>query len=189
MRLPRLLRTRRAAPASDPSTDLPAGRTAILTLLLALVPVLAPHLSHLPWWCAAFAGLMFAWRAWITWRATRAPARLPSRWLLLLLMFLALGATIYTYRTLFGRDAGVTFICVLLSLKLLETRTRRDAVVAIFLSYFLILTNFFYSQSIATAALMLLSLVLITSALIAASRDAGEMPFLRQTRQIGRAHV
>ena len=144
MRLPRLLRTRRAAPAADPSTDLPAGRTAILTLLLALVPVLAPHLSHLPWWCAAFAGLMFTWRAWITWHATRAPARLPSRWLLLLLMFLALGATVYTYRTLFGRDAGVTFICVLLSLKLLETRTRRDAVVAIFLSYFLILTNFFY---------------------------------------------
>ena len=182
MRLPRLIRTPRSAPAADTAADLPASRAAILTLLLALIPVLAPHLSHLPWWCAAFAGLMFAWRALITWRATRAPARLPSRWLLLLLMFLALGATIYTYRTLFGRDAGVTFICVLLSLKLLETRTRRDVVVAIFLSYFLILTNFFYSQSIGTAALMLLSLVLITSALIAASRDAGAMPFLRQTR-------
>ena len=182
MRLPRLIRTPRSAPAADTAADLPASRAAILTLLLALIPVLAPHLSHLPWWCAAFAGLMFAWRALITWRATRAPARLPSRWLLLLLMFLALGATIYTYRTLFGRDAGVTFICVLLSLKLLETRTRRDVVVAIFLSYFLILTNFFYSQSIGTAALMLLSLVLITSALIAANRDAGAMPFLRQTR-------
>ena len=182
-RWPRLFSTTRASLAADrQAQDLPAGRTTILTLLLALIPVLAPHLSHLPLWCALFAGALFAWRALITWRARRAPARLPSRWILLALMLVALGATIHTHRTLFGRDAGVTFVCVLLSLKLLETRTRRDAVVAIFLSYFLILTNFFYSQSIGTAALMLVSLVLITSALIAANRDAQEMPFLRQTR-------
>ena len=175
--------TTRASLSQDrQAQDLPAGRTTILTLLLALIPVLAPHLSHLPLWCILFAGALFAWRALITWRARRAPARLPSRWILLALMLVALGATIHTHRTLFGRDAGVTFVCVLLSLKLLETRTRRDAVVAIFLSYFLILTNFFYSQSIGTAALMLVSLVLITSALIAANRDAQEMPFLRQTR-------
>ena len=182
-RLPLLFRRKREAQApARQAQDLPAGRNTILTLLLALIPVLAPHLPHLPLWCAAFAGTMFIWRALITWRATRAPARLPSRWILLALMLLALGATIYTYRTLFGRDAGVTFVCVLLSLKLLETRTRRDAVVAIFLSYFLILTNFFYSQSIGTAAVMLVALVLITSALIAASRDAQEMRFVRQTR-------
>jgi len=182
-RLPRLFSTTRASLAGDrQAQDLPAGRTTILTLLLALIPVLAPHLSHLPLWCALFAGAMFAWRALITWHARRAPARLPSRWILLALMLVALGATIHTHHTLFGRDAGVTFVCVLLSLKLLETRTRRDAVVAIFLSYFLILTNFFYSQSIGTAALMLVSLVLITSALIAANRDAQDMPFLRQTR-------
>ena len=182
-RFPRLFAGTRAKPAAAPqSQDLPAGRSTILTLLFALIPVLAPHLSHLPLWCALFAGAMFGWRALITWRTTRGPARLPSRFILLTLMLLALGATIYTHRTLFGRDAGVTFVCVLLSLKLLETRTRRDAVVAIFLSYFLILTNFFYSQSIGTAALMLVALVLITSALIAANRDAGEMPFLRQTR-------
>ena len=152
------------------------------TLLLALLPVLLPHLGHLPVWCAAFAGLMFAWRAALTWREGRAPVKLPGRWLLILLMLAAVGATVYTHRSFFGRDAGVTFVTILLSLKLLETRTRRDAVVAVFLSYFLILTNFFYSQSIATAGVMLVALVLITSALIAATRDAAPMPFLRQTR-------
>ena len=186
MKRPRLFPVSRESLASDlQPQDLPAGRAAILTLLVALVPVLGPHVAHLPGWCSAFAGLMFAWRAFITWRETKLPLRLPSRWLLMFLMALALGATLYTHRTLFGRDAGVTFVTVLLSLKLLETRTRRDAVVAIFLSYFLILTNFFYSQSIATAALMLLSLVLITAALIAANRDAGEMPVLPQMRLAG----
>ena len=183
MKFPRLLPITRVAPATKRTPqDLPAGRMAVLTLLVALVPVLAPHATHLPAWCTAFAGLMFTWRGYVTWREPRAPAPLPDRWLLMLLLLAALGATLYTHRTLFGRDAGVTFLTVMLSLKLLETRTRRDVVVAIFLSYFLILTNFFYSQSIATAALMLLALTLITSALIAANRDAGDQPFMRQTR-------
>jgi transglutaminase-like putative cysteine protease len=174
--------TRASLAADRAAPDLPASRAALFALFAALVPVLGPHLKHLPAWCVAFAGLMFAWRLWLAWRMARAPVRLPSRWLLFFLMLLALAATLYTHRTLFGRDAGVTFVTVMLSLKLLETRTKRDMVVAIFLSYFLILTSFFYSQSIATAALMLVSLTLITSALIAANRDAGALDYARQTR-------
>jgi transglutaminase-like putative cysteine protease len=195
MPMPRLFRVRREAAraageaaraagkdGADAGGAAPISRHAMYTLLLALVPVLAPHAERLPGWCSAFAGAMFAWRAWLTWRAARGPVRPPGRWLLILLTFAALAATVYTHRTLFGRDAGVTFVTVLLSLKLLESRTRRDAVVAIFLSYFLILTNFFYSQSIGTGAVMLAALVLITSALIAASRDAAPMPLMRQHR-------
>ena len=44
--------------------------------------------------------------------------------------------------------------CVFSGLKLLETRTHRDAAVAAFLAYFLVITNFLYTQSILTAALM-----------------------------------
>jgi len=186
LKMPVFLRMTRESLASDrKAQDLPADRTAILTLLVALVPVLGPHTSHLPLWCSSFALLMFGWRAYITWREVRRPTPLPKTWLLFLLMALALAATLYEHRTLFGRDAGVTFVTILLSLKLLETRTKRDIVVAIFLSYFLILTNFFYSQSIGVAALMLLALVLITSALIAANRDAGALTLFRQTRLAG----
>ena len=39
-------------------------------------------------------------------------------------------------------------------LKLLETRSHRDAAAAAFLGYFLIITNFLYTQTIPTAALM-----------------------------------
>ena len=41
----------------------------------------------------------------------------------------------------------------LLTFKLLEMHARRDLFVVIFLCFFLLLTNFFYSQSIATANL------------------------------------
>ena len=185
-RFPRLLpMTRETLASGHVSQDQPVGRMAMITLLIALVPVLGPHTSHLPAWCIAFGGVLFAWRAWLTWRERFAPVKLPSRWLLVFLMLLGVAGTLYTHRTLFGRDAGVTFVTLMLALKLLETRNKRDAVVAIFLSYFLILTNFFYSQTIGTGALMLVSLVLITSALIAANRDAAPMPVLQQTRLAG----
>ena len=177
--------TRETLASDGPAQDQPVGRAALFMLLVALMPVLGPHVSHLPEWCSAFAGIMFAWRAWLTWRARFAPVKLPSKWLLMVLLAFAVAGTLWTHRTLFGRDAGVTFVTLMLSLKLLETRSKRDAVVAVFLSYFLILTTFFYSQTIGAAALMLLSLVLITSALIAANRDAAPMPVLPQTRLAG----
>ncbi len=183
---PKVLPMTRETLASDAvSQDQPASRLVIVTLLAALVPVLGPHSAHLPTWCVGFATLMFMWRLWLTWRSGFAPVRLPSKWLLMLLLGLAIAGTLWTHRTLFGRDAGVTFVTLMLSLKLLETRSKRDVVVAVFLSYFLILTNFFYSQTIGIAALMLVSLVLITSVLIAANRDAAPMPVLAQTRLAG----
>ena len=70
------------------------------------------------------------------------------------------------YRTLLGREPGVTLIVVLLTLKTLELRARRDAFVVFFLSFFLLLTNFFYSQSLSTAVGILLALWGLLTALI-----------------------
>ena len=165
-RFPKVLPLARETLSSDgPSQDQPAGRAAMLTLMAALVPVLGPHLSHLPAWCLAFGSILFLWRLWLVWRSRFAPVKLPSKWLLALLMALAIAGTLWTHRTLFGRDAGVTFITLMLLLKLLETRSKRDAVIAVFLSYFLILTTFFYSQTIGTAALMLVSLIVVSTAM------------------------
>jgi len=52
---------------------------------------------------------------------------------------------------------------MLLFLKLLETRAPRDAFVVAFLVYFVALANFFYSQSIPIAALMLLTVTVATT--------------------------
>jgi hypothetical protein len=46
---------------------------------------------------------------------------------------------------------------VLLALKTLELRARRDALVVFFLGFFTMLTNFFFSQSLLTAAAMLVA--------------------------------
>ena len=134
-----------------------------LALLLAgLTLAASPHVTHLPAWTTGAAAILLAWRFTIAWKALP----LPPRWLMLTAAVAGIAADILTYRTIFGRDAGVALLLLLLALKLMEMRSLRDVYVVSFLSYFLALTNFFYSQTIPTAALMLVTVYVITSSLI-----------------------
>jgi hypothetical protein len=128
--------------------NLPRDARDTLFLLAVIAWIIAPQVPHLPVWCSAMAAVILLWRGMI---AVRGQA-LPSRWWLMALLLLATAGTFYTYRTVLGRDAGVTFIVVLLALKTLELRARRDAFVVFFLGFFTLLSNFFFSQSLVTAA-------------------------------------
>jgi len=134
----------------------------LLWLLGGLLLAAAPHALRLPWWINATAAALFVWRAYIA----RRRSALPARWLLLTLALGNVVGVYFTYRTIFGRDAGVTLLVVLLAVKLMEMQTRRDIFVVVFLAYFLALTNFFYSQTIPTAVLMLATVLAVTSALV-----------------------
>jgi len=131
-----------------------------LLLLAAALMVLAPHFGHLPPWISAGVCATLLWRAAITWRGKR----MPPLWLLLPISVAAMAGVYLSYRTLLGRDAGVAMLALLLAFKLLEMRARRDLFVVIFLSFFVLLTNFFYSQSMPTALFMLATLIVLLTA-------------------------
>ncbi len=121
----------------------------------------------------------------LVWRGTLALRGLPLPgwpWRLGLLAF-TLAATWATHRTLLGQNAGVTLIVVLLSLKTLEMRARRDAFVVFFLAFFTLLTHFFYSQSLLTAAGILIALLGLLTALVNAHMPVGR-PSLAQAARI-----
>ena len=126
-------------------------------LIACIFLVSAPHAEHLPLWVSALSTVMLAWRAYISCTGNA----LPKRWLLLLFTLVCVGAIALSFRTLFGREVGVTLLILLGSLKLLELREVRDATVLLYLCCFVIITNFFYSQSIPTALFMLFSLLII----------------------------
>ena len=84
----------------------------------------------------------------------------------MLLVAVACGGVLFEFRTLFGRDAGVAMLVVFMALKLLELRSRRDATVVVTLGYFLLLTHYFYSQSIPTGLWLLAAMTLLTATLI-----------------------
>lgn len=153
---------------------LPREARDTLFLLAVIAWTVLPHLSHLPVWCVLLTGVMLAWRGQLA--VTNAP--LPNRWWLVGLLVIAAALTIWTFRTLLGKEAGVTMAVVLMALKTLELRARRDAFVVFFLGFFIILTHFLYSQSLLVAAATLVSVWGLLTALVLAHMPVGQ-PALR----------
>ena len=70
--------------------------------------------------------------------------------------------------SLLGRSAGVALLVILAGMKLLESRSLRDAYAATFLSYFLVITNFLFSQTIPTGVYMFVVVVVTSSVVVVA---------------------
>lgn len=151
---------------------LPRDARDTLFLLIVIALIVLPQAENLPWWCSAITAMILVYRGTLAIEARP----LPGKWARVGLLVLTLAATFATHRTLLGRDAGVTLVVILLALKTLELRARRDAFVLFFLGFFAMLTNFFYSQSLMTAVTMLLALLGLLTALVNAHMPVGKPP-------------
>lgn len=155
-----------------PLTAATQPRARTLTWLVCAVALTgAPHLLHLPLWISLASLMIAAWRV----SAAHRGWPLPGKGLCLLLAMACVVGIYLDFGTLLGRDAGVALLMVMLSLKLLETRDLRDCMVVVFLGYFLIITNFLYSQSIPMGLYMLLAVLLITTTLVEMNRLTGTL--------------
>jgi len=161
---------------------LPRDARDTLFLLAVIACCVAPLAAHLPAWASAMTALLLAWRAWLA--AGSRP--LPGRWLTAVLLVLVVALTLLSHGTIVGRDAGVTLIAMLLALKTLELRARRDAMVVFFLGFFTLLANFFFSQALPIAAVMLLGLLGLLTALVNAHMPVGRPPLTVAMRQAAR---
>lgn len=80
------------------------------------------------------------------------------------------------YGTLLSREAGVALLSLLVCLKLFEQKGRKDAMLVVFLCYFLLMTWFFDSESVFAAAGMLAMLVFLTANLISVNSGSSSFP-------------
>ncbi|MDN3920229.1 DUF3488 and transglutaminase-like domain-containing protein [Roseateles violae] len=151
-------------------------------LLATIAAIVLPHAGHLPLWASAITALVLLWRGLLAWRQQP----LPGRALLLLVLLVAGSLTWLTHRTLLGREAGITMLVMLLALKTLELRARRDAFVVFFLGFFLVLTQFLYSQSLLTAAWMLVAVWALLSAVVLAQMPVGQPSLALAARHAAR---
>ena len=152
-----------AAPAA-PLTRIQLAWLGALVLLAQLT--VASHV--LPWVAVAGAALVLI-------RFVLAPDRLPSqrlrRILLPVLAFAVAAAIRLKFGYFLGRDPCVAFLYVLVGIKYLETRNARDGGLLVCLALFLLLTQFFYAQTI-VAALLALPALLVLGGALAALREA-----------------
>ena len=131
-------------------------------LLLTLAVVLATHALNLPIWVIAASAGLGVWRYLLD----KKQWPMPKIWLLLPINILMCLGILFTFKGSFGRDASLALLVVMTSLKLLETKTLRDYMLVIILAYFLVGNLFLFNQSIATFALSVPPLLLLTATLI-----------------------
>jgi transglutaminase-like putative cysteine protease len=150
-------------------------------LLASMALVMAMHVSHLAPWITAMIVILGVWRYLVEKNGWQMPR------LILLLPITALGAAgvLITYRGFFGRDASVALLAVMLSLKLMETQSRRDSILLIFSGYFLTITLFLFNQSMLVGAYMLLPMACLTATLVGVSHPQNTLPWQFQGRLAG----
>lgn len=130
---------------------------ALSVLLVAL-----PHIQRQPVWLSLVLLGFLGWRLWLVSGLRLRPPKL----LLSAIIALSIVGILFHYGTLFGKTAGSAFLLVLVGAKLMEGEQRRDLMLVMSLCFFLIVTNFLFSQSIPTLALMLVSVVVMVMTLV-----------------------
>ncbi|GGC77879.1 transglutaminase family protein [Undibacterium terreum] len=151
-----------------------------LLLLAACLLVILPHTFNLAWWINLACIGLLAWRGWLTLTGRR----LPPSWVLVPVALLIMAGIFASFRTFFGREVGVAMLVLLLTCKLLEMHAKRDLFVVLFLAFFLQLTSFFYSQTMGTALLSAITIVVLLTAQLS-FHYTGVVPPLRQRLKLG----
>jgi transglutaminase-like putative cysteine protease len=138
------------------------SRACVFAVCFCFLFSIAPHFVNLPGWVSAIVVIALGWRGLQNLGKVR---ELPKWMLIPLVLFGGIGV-FAEYWTIVGRDAGLALLTVMTSFKFLESKRHRDMLILVFLCYFLIATHFLYSQSVFTAAMMFVNLIVITATLI-----------------------
>lgn len=147
-------------------------------LSLSLLLVLVPHAPRMPAWISILFLLLAGWRLY-TLKTGRA---LPHRYIMATIVVVMIAGVYLSYGTLTGRHAGVAMLAVLAGMKIAESRTLRDAHVVILLGFFLVVTNFLFSESIPTGLYMLVVVVVLTGTLVAITTEGPALTPQHQLR-------
>ena len=171
---------RKPAAGASAAKAAAAARTLLTPLQVRCLGALllaaqVPQAVHLPIWIAAAGILLVGVRIGLLRRDRQRPqapaARIPS-WALVLFAVAAALAVRSSYGYLVGRDPSVAFLYILVAIKYLETRSTRDGTLLVCLACFLLVTPFFYSQSL-LAALAALPAVVLVGVALDALRQSG----------------
>lgn len=144
----------------------PLNHRSLLSLSLITLLVVAPHFARLD------PRISLAFMAVILLRVTslyRPRLRL-GRWLLLGITLASAVLILSLYPLLMGLPAKVALLSLMMGLKLMECRRRRDLYVVVFLGYFTLITHFLFDQEMLQVAYVVVMVIALSGLLIEAGR-------------------
>ncbi|MFC3607022.1 transglutaminase TgpA family protein [Stutzerimonas tarimensis] len=137
-------------------------RNSLLWLLVAQILVILPHLQHLPLWIIA----LWLGCAWWRLQIYRMRALYPRSWVKAVLMLGTAFAVYLSRGSLVGLEAGAVLMIAAFILKTVEMRSRRDALVVIFLGFFAVVTGYLFDDGMLAAVYSLLPVTALLAAMI-----------------------
>ncbi len=152
-------------------------RLLLLTFLFSSLP----HLTRVPPLLVALIVAFALWRLIIS----RYSLATPGIYLRLSLIIISVVLIFFSHSSTIGREAGLSMLLIMLALKLVEIKTKRDTLLFLYLNYFVVVTNFLYSQSILISLYLFTVVWLITTTIIAVNRQGSEIRFRAHMRVSG----
>ena len=149
------------------------SNSPVFWVVLSLAIVISPHLSRFPAWSVVLIIVLFAWRLLCI---RRTHWHVP-KWLLVIISIVTMLGIYLHFETLAGKTAGSVLLSLLLAIKLHESQSQRDYMLLISLSFFIIVTNFLFSQSIPTVIYMLLATVILIMSMLSISQGSANLTF------------
>ena len=154
-------------------------RNALVWIIISLFALVTPHASRLPIWILALYAVAVIWRL----QVHRGRWSFPGRWVKVVMILSGFVGIYASYGSFVGLETTVALLLIAFALKLLELSHRKDAYVLLFLGYFICLTQFLFSQDLLVTLYALVSVTVVTTALVAIHRP-GEHQF-----KLGTLHV
>ncbi|CAA0118469.1 Protein-glutamine gamma-glutamyltransferase [Halioglobus japonicus] len=138
-------------------------RNALVWIIISLFALVAPHVARLPIWVLAVYVIAVIWRL----QVHRGRWSFPGRWVKVAMTVSGFVGIYASYGTLVGLEPTVALLLTAFALKFIELSQRKDAYVLLFLGYFICITEFLFSQDLLITLYSVLTVVLVTSALVA----------------------
>ncbi len=143
-------------------------RISLIWLLVAQVLAIVPHVPQLPYWVIGLWLVCGLWRVQIF----RMRAQYPNAWVKILLLLGTAAGVLFSRGSLIGLDGGIVLLVATFILKMLEMRSRRDALVLIFLGFFIVVTSYLFDDSLVAGIYTVLPVTALLAALIGLQQSA-----------------
>lgn len=147
-------------------------------LLVAQCMVMLPFTMHLPLWLIPVMLFSAGWRL----RILKFGITPPSAIFKTLLLALGLGVLFLSGLVFPSLDAMASLLLLGFAFKALEAAKRRDALIIIFIGFFLVALYFLYNQTILAALYSVVSLLVLVGALISNQQNITEFKTSQQVR-------
>ncbi|MBU3069859.1 DUF3488 and transglutaminase-like domain-containing protein [Aestuariicella sp. G3-2] len=157
-------------------------RNSLLWLITAQGLAIAPMLLVLPAW------LMGLWTLVLIWRLQEFRGRwpMPGKWVKTLMVVVCVAGLFVSFGRLLGLEPMVTMLICALLLKQLEMQRRKDALLLVYLTFFLIGVQFLFSQTLLACLYGAVCLWCAISSMLSMHQPTGHERPWRSLRLAGR---